>query len=227
MLIEAVGVSRTYDGPPPVEAVRGVDLGIGAEEHVAIMGASGSGKSTLLNLLGLLDRPTSGNLRLAGHDIGDLGERQRTTLRASLVGFVFQQFHLLADRSARENVALALTIRGVGRAERLRRATEALDRVGLAHRAGATARQLSGGEQQRVAIARAIIGGPTLLLADEPTGNLDTSTGRDILDAFDRLHDDGQAVVVVTHDRATARRADRLLSMRDGCLRDGRDGDLP
>lgn len=218
MLIRAEGLAKVYDGPPRVSALGGVDFEIAAGEHVAVVGPSGCGKSTLLNLLGMLDLPTAGTLRFDGCDISTLDERQRTKSRAKTIGFVFQQFHLLPDRTSVDNVALPLLYRGICARERRKRAEDALDQVSMAHRALSTPRALSGGEQQRVAIARAIVTRPKILLADEPTGNLDTRTGRLILDTFGQLHDVGHTLVVVTHDAATAERASRTLRLSDGML---------
>lgn len=174
-VIELQGIWRTYRGPPPLTALRGVDMTIGRGELVTVMGPSGSGKSTLLNLVGLLDRPTEGTYLLNGIDTGGLGERDRTALRGRRIGFVFQAFHLLASRSALDNVMLSMTYTGLPKRRRRQAALDMLDRAGLAGRAFAAAAQLSGGERQRVAIARALAGGPSLLLCNEPTG---TSTAR-------------------------------------------------
>lgn len=216
--LEVVDVTRTYEmGGTLVQALRGVSLRIDAGEFVAIVGPSGSGKTTLMNLLGCLDRPTSGQLRVDGVDATSLGDHGLATLRNSAVGFVFQSFQLLSRTSAVENVALPLIYRGLARRERRVRAEAALQAVGLGERMRHRPTQLSGGEQQRVAIARALVGQPRLLLADEPTGNLDSVTGAEVLHLFARLHDEQQvAVVLVTHDRDVAARADRQIRMRDG-----------
>jgi len=217
---EAVGVTREYQlGGVEVPALRGVSVTIPPGDHVAILGPSGSGKSTLMHLLGGLDRPTSGVLRIAGRDIRELGATELARLRNRTIGFVFQSFHLLPRTTAVDNVALPLVYAGVRAGDRRRRAEELLDRVGLHHRLRHRPNQLSGGEQQRVAIARALVTGPSLLLADEPTGNLDSATGADVLDLLEELNQEsGVAVVVVTHEREVAARAARQIRMRDGLV---------
>jgi len=225
--VEARDVARSYrlDGVS-VEALRGVTLSIDQGDYVAIVGPSGSGKSTLMHLLGCLDRPTSGSLLLGGRDVADLSDSELADLRNHTIGFVFQSFQLLGRTSALENVALPLVYRGLRRAERRVRAIAALDSVGLGHRLGHRPGQLSGGEQQRVAIARALVGEPTVLLADEPTGNLDTRSGADVMALLSRLNAErGVAVVVVTHDPEVAAHARRRIDVRDGLIeRDtGRD----
>jgi putative ABC transport system ATP-binding protein len=212
------GVGRTYPGPPTVSALHPTDLSVREGEWISITGPSGSGKSTLLHLLGLLDRPTSGIYELAGLDTTDLTDAAVTRIRGDQIGFVFQAFHLLQHRTALENVALALLYGPSARRQRNRRATEALRRVGLAHRLHALPTALSGGEQQRVAIARALVTEPKFLLADEPTGNLDSATAAGVLDLFSQLSADGQTIVVVTHDETVAARAGRRVSLRDGRL---------
>jgi putative ABC transport system ATP-binding protein len=219
-VVELVGVSRSFPGPPVVHAVRGVDLVIGRGDYVSIAGPSGSGKSTLLHVMGLLDRPTGGTYRLDGLDTRAMSERERAAWRGRRIGFVFQAFHLLAQRSVAENVELAMVYTGVPRRHRAERAREALDRVGLGHRVAFSPATLSGGERQRVAIARALVGGPSLLLADEPTGNLDSATASSILDLFDDLHRDGLTLAVVTHDEAVSRRAQRRVRTVDGSVRE-------
>ena len=219
-VVELKGVGRSFPGPPEVHAVMGVDLVIEAGEYVSIVGPSGSGKSTLLHLLGLLDQPTAGTYHLDGVDTSQMAEGERAAWRGAKIGFVFQAFHLLAHRTVLENVALAMVYTGVARRERGDRAREALERVGLAHRIDFSPATLSGGERQRVAIARALVGGPSLLLADEPTGNLDSVTAASILDLFDTLHDQGLTLAVVTHDEVVSRRAQRRVRTVDGHLRE-------
>jgi putative ABC transport system ATP-binding protein len=210
------GVEMTYPGPPPVHALRPVHIAIGAGEYVTVVGPSGSGKSTFLNVLGLLDRPTAGTYELDGMDVGSLPERDRTAVRGRRIGFVFQAFHLLQHRSATENVALAMLYSGTPRAARIAAARNALDTVGLTHRADALPRTMSGGEQQRVAIARALVHGPSLLLCDEPTGNLDSARAGEVLALLDELHLGGMTIVVITHDSAVAARGERSLTIKDG-----------
>jgi putative ABC transport system ATP-binding protein len=218
--IEAVDVTRTYelDGLR-VDALRGVTLRIDSGEFVAVIGPSGSGKSTLMHLLGCLDRPTAGELRVGGRDVSTMSDGELAELRNATVGFVFQSFQLLPRTSALDNVALPLVYRGIRRGERKQRAEAALRAVGLGHRMRHRPTQLSGGEQQRVAIARALVGEPQVLLADEPTGNLDTRTGDEVMTILERLNDErGVAVVLVTHEADVARRARRQLHVRDGLI---------
>ena len=215
--IVATDVTRTYelDGVS-VAALRGVSLTVGRADYVAVVGSSGSGKSTLMHLLGGLDRPTSGRLMIGGRDVSTLSPPEMARLRNETIGFVFQSFHLLPRTSALDNVGLPLVYRGIGRRERRARAAEMLQRVGLAHRLEHRPNQMSGGEQQRVAVARALVTDPSVLLADEPTGNLDTVTGQSVLALLESLNDDGVSVVLVTHDRDVAARARRQIVMRDG-----------
>ena len=218
--VEAIGVTRTYplEGVE-VHALRGVDLRIDAGEFVAIVGPSGSGKSTLMHLLGCLDKPTGGSLRIGGREVASLNENELATLRNETIGFVFQSFQLLARTTAVDNVALPLVYGGVGRRERRDRAVAALTSVGLEHRLSHRPAQMSGGEQQRVAIARALVGNPQVLLADEPTGNLDTSNGAEVMAILERLNAErGVAVVLVTHDHEIAERARRQVYFRDGLI---------
>lgn len=210
------GLARTYAGSSPVEALKPFDLLIGAGEMVAVVGPSGSGKSTLLNVMGLLDRPTAGEYRLAGFGTAELSEKQRSGLRAHRIGFVFQSFHLVSYADAVGNVETGLLYQSVGRRERRRRAVEVLERVGLASRMWALPSEMSGGERQRVAIARALVRAPSLMLCDEPTGNLDTDTGDQILGLLAELHAAGQTVVIITHDPAVAAHAQRTVEIRDG-----------
>ncbi|MGW3149504.1 ABC transporter ATP-binding protein [Streptomyces sp. NPDC001177] len=221
-VIELNDVRRTFDLDPPVHALRGVDLTVRRGEHLSVVGPSGSGKSTLLNILGLLDRPTSGSYQLDGVETTELGERERASLRGSRIGFVFQSFHLLPYRTVDENVMLAEVYRrsrpGHGRAGRPQRAREVLERVGIGHRSGFQPGRLSGGERQRVAIARALLSDPALLLCDEPTGNLDSENTASVLDLFDALCAQGMTLVVITHDEAVSQRAGRRVRITDGQL---------
>ena len=218
--LEAVDVTRSYslDGVT-VEALRGVSMTVERGDYAAVVGPSGSGKSTLMHLLGGLDRPTTGVLRVDGRDIAELSEDELASVRNATIGFVFQAFQLLGRTSAVDNVAMPLVYRGLRRSERRRRAREALERVGMGHRLDHRPGQLSGGEQQRVAIARALVGDPQVLLADEPTGNLDTRTGEEVMALLEQLNrEQGVAVVLVTHDREVAARAFRQIRVRDGLL---------
>jgi putative ABC transport system ATP-binding protein len=217
-VVELVGLARVFPTEPPVHALRHVDLTVRTGDHVAVVGASGSGKSTLLNVLGLLDRPTTGTYLLDGIDTAALSDRQRAGERGRRIGFVFQSFHLLSHRSVEENVMLAELYRGEARSGRFERAVTALEQVGLGHRIGFLPTKLSGGERQRVAIARAIVGTPSLLLCDEPTGNLDSENTDSVLDLFDELGRNGLTILVITHDSTVADRARRVVRMIDGNL---------
>ncbi len=216
-IIRLEGVGRTFHvGDQDVHALVGVDERIAPGEHVAIMGPSGSGKSTLLNIVGCLDRPTAGRYYLEGREVGALGPAELTSVRRHQIGFVFQFFHLIPRLTAVENVELPMVFAGMPRAERRRRSNEALSAVGLDHRLDHVPDQLSGGERQRVALARATIMEPAILLADEPTGNLDSASGKVVLEMLDDLNDRGLTLVVVTHDPKVAQRADRIIVLVDG-----------
>jgi putative ABC transport system ATP-binding protein len=218
-IIEMTGVRKTYaTGAVEVEALRGVSLTIGDGEFVAIAGPSGSGKSTLMHILGCLDVPTSGSYRLAGGDVGTLPESHLAMIRNQRIGFVFQQFNLLASMTALRNVELPLVYAGVPRQERRARAAESLTRVGLADRMAHRPGELSGGQQQRVAVARALVTGPSLILADEPTGNLDSASSADVLGLFSELHAAGRTIVLITHEHDIAARAQRVVLMHDGAV---------
>ncbi|HTV99310.1 MAG TPA: ABC transporter ATP-binding protein [Streptosporangiaceae bacterium] len=220
-LIELTDVCKTYrTGSVKVPALAGITLSVEEGEYVAVMGPSGSGKSTLMHILGCLDVPTSGSYRLAGEDVGEMSEAQLADVRNRRVGFVFQQFNLLASMPAWRNVELPLTYRGGSRAERRERAITALNRVGLGDRVQHRPGELSGGEQQRVAIARALVTQPDLLLADEPTGNLDSASTAEILGLLDELHGSERTVVVITHEADVACRSQRTVRMLDGLVSD-------
>lgn len=223
-VIDTRGLAKTYPGDPDVHALLPTDLLVHPGDYLAVGGRSGSGKSTLLNLLGLLDTPTAGSYRLDGIDTHALDENERTALRGLRIGFVFQDFQLLPAHSAADNVALGLLYTGVHPRARADAAHDALARVGLTRRAEALPTTLSGGERQRVAIARALVGDPSLLLCDEPTGNLDSHNAARILDLIDELNDTGTTVVVITHDQTTAARAHDNLTIRDGLVQP-RDAD--
>ena len=216
-LIELRGVRKVYDiGAEQVRALDGVDLDIQAGEYVAIMGSSGSGKSTLMNLLGCLDTPSDGHYSLNGKAVETLDDEELAAIRNREIGFVFQTFNLLPRTTALHNVELPLVYGGITRAERRRRAAEALERVGLADRSRHMPNELSGGQRQRVAIARALVNKPSILLADEPTGNLDSATSTEIMALFDELHRAGNTVILVTHENDIAEHAERRVTLRDG-----------
>jgi len=219
VVIQLQDVTKTYrSGKLEVEALRGVSLAIHRSEYVAVMGPSGSGKSTLMNLIGCLDRATSGTFILDGDRVSDLDEGKLANVRLKKLGFIFLGFNLLARTDAIKNVALPLFYAGVSGRERQRRAMEVLAEVGLTDRAKHKPSELSGGQQQRVAIARALINDPAVLLADEPTGNLDTKTSADIMALFDKLHESGRTIIMVTHDENVARRARRIIRLLDGLI---------
>jgi putative ABC transport system ATP-binding protein len=221
-IIEMRDVGKTYaTGTVEVEALRGVSITIGDGEFVAVAGPSGSGKSTLMHIIGCLDVPTSGSYRLAGGDVGTLPESHLANIRNRRIGFVFQQFNLLPRMTAQRNVELPLVYAGLGRHERRERAAAALARVGLADRVEHRPGELSGGQQQRVAVARALVTDPALILADEPTGNLDSASSADVLALFTELHAAGRTIVLITHERDVAARAQRTVLMHDGTVLDG------
>ena len=224
MILELSHIEKDYGTPSsPVPVLHDVNLTLEKGEYLAIMGPSGSGKSTLMNILGYLDVPTRGVYRFDGEDNTRASDSKMATVRNQKIGFVFQSFHLLPQRRAWENVALPLLYAGVGRKERKKRAIEALERMGLADRVDFYPTQLSGGQCQRVAIARAMVTHPLLLLADEPTGALDSKSGQQIMDIFDELHAQGMTIVMITHERAIAERAERILYIYDGYLKGGED----
>lgn len=216
-IIRIEGLSKHYKiGDEIIKALNGVDLTIGKNEYVALMGPSGSGKSTIMNIIGCLDTPTSGRYFLNGPDVAKLSDNELAEIRNKEIGFVFQTFNLLPRYSALDNVALPLVYSGIPREERQRRAKEALESVGLADRMHHKPNELSGGQRQRVAVARALVNRPSIILADEPTGNLDTKTSHEIMGLFDQIHTAGNTIVIVTHEEDIARMARRIVRMRDG-----------
>jgi putative ABC transport system ATP-binding protein len=215
-VLDVDGVTKTYPGEPPVQALREVNLTIGQGELVGIVGSSGSGKTTLLQLMGTLDRPTSGHVRITGLDVATMADEDIAYLRATRIGFIFQQFFLAEHATVLDNVADGLLYAGIPLKQRRQSALDALELVGLAHRPHARPTQLSGGQRQRVAIARALVGQPAIVLADEPTGNLDQATGQSILALIDQLHQAGSTIVVITHDHAIAERMSRKVEIVDG-----------
>ena len=218
-IIEMLGITKTYDtGKIKVEALKGIDLVVGKGEFVAVVGPSGSGKSTLLNLIGCLDTPTGGTYMLGGEAVAGLDRDQLADVRNRRVGFVFQNFNLLPQLTALENVEMPMLFGGISRRERRRRAMEHLDRVGLGDRVEHRPTELSGGQMQRVAIARALAMEPDIILADEPTGNLDTGSGSDVMSLMSELWGQGRTLVVVTHDKTLAQRAGRVVEIRDGVV---------
>jgi len=228
-VIELAEITKTYrTGSLQVAALRGIDLRIDAGEYVAVMGPSGSGKSTLMHIIGCLDLPTSGRYRLAGEDVAELPEAALAEIRNRRVGFVFQQFNLLPSLPAWRNVELPLLYAGMPREQRKQQALAELARVGLADRVAHRPGELSGGQQQRVAVARALVGDPALILADEPTGNLDSTATAEVLALFDELHAQGRTIVLITHEAEVAARAQRIVQVRDGLIHNGpvRNGSL-
>jgi len=217
-VLELQEVAKRYIGDPPVDALRGVSLTIREGELVAIVGQSGSGKTTLVHVMGTLERPTWGVVRVAGQDVSEMSDRELSGLRAWRLGFVFQQFFLLDGLSVLENVANGLLYRAVGQAERRSLAVRALERVGLGHRLGHQPNKLSGGERQRVAIARAVVGEPAVILADEPTGNLDSASGASIVELFRDLNDEGRTIVIITHNHEIAGSIPHNVELRDGLI---------
>jgi putative ABC transport system ATP-binding protein len=216
-VLELEAVTKSY-GDPPIRSLQGVSFSVGAGELVAVAGPSGSGKSTLLHLMGTLERPTSGRVAITGLDVAELRDRELATVRATRIGFIFQQFFLAEHSSVLDNVADGLLYAGVAAAERREQAANALIAVGLGERLKASPPQLSGGERQRVAIARALVGAPAVVLADEPTGNLDSTTGGQIMDLIEELNDQGATIVVITHEHAIADRCPRRIQLLDGSV---------
>ena len=218
VVLDLKGVVKEYPGTPPIRALAGVDLTVRAGELVGVVGPSGSGKSTLLHVMGTLDRPTSGEVRVAGYDISELSDRDLSAVRARNIGFVFQQFHLLDGYTALDNVADGLLYTGMSSMERRQLAAEALERVGLGNRISHPSNKLSGGERQRVAVARAVLGRPAIVMADEPTGNLDSKSSDAIVELLEELNGEGITLVVITHNPEIAERFPRQVSLRDGLI---------
>ncbi len=220
-VVEARNLGRDYKfGEESIHALKGVTFDVGEKDYVAVVGPSGCGKSTLLNLLGVVDSPSQGTVRIRGHDVGSMRDREATSFRLHNIGFVFQRFYLMPTLSALENIELPMAEAGKKKGERVARGRELLAYVGLGHRERHRPSQLSGGEQQRVAIARALANNPAILLADEPTGELDAKTGGEVISLFERLNGDGTTIIVVTHDEVLARAAHRRIHMRDGSIVD-------
>ena len=217
-VMELIGVRKSYAGNPPVEALRGIDLTINEGELIGLVGTSGSGKSTMLNIMGALDHPTEGKVRIQGQDLSALSDRQLSSLRGRRIGFIFQQFHLIAGLSLVENVATGVLYQGASRSQRIKNGIRLLTQVGLGNRLDHLPHQLSGGEQQRVAVARALMGEPAIILADEPTGNLDSKTSEEIVKLLHQLNKDGSTIIVVTHDRELARSFPGMVTLRDGLV---------
>jgi putative ABC transport system ATP-binding protein len=224
VLLELQGINKTYHTDEvETHALRDIDLAIERGEYVSIEGPSGCGKSTLLSIIGLLDAPTNGNYTLNARAVGSLSTGERAAIRNREIGFIFQNFNLIGDLTIEENIELPLTYRGVSKGERRRRVSEVLERVNIAHRARHYPSQLSGGQQQRVAVARALAGNPSVLLADEPTGNLDSVHGEAVMELLAELHESGSTIVMVTHDRRFARYAQRVVGLLDGRLADAKE----
>lgn len=219
VVMELIEVGKSYPGNPPVEALRGINLVVHRGELLALVGTSGSGKSTMLNIMGALDRPTSGKLCVDGQDLSNFSDRELSTLRGSRIGFIFQQFHLIAGLSVLENVSTGLLYQGINRSLRMEKATQLLSRVGLGDRMTHLPHELSGGQQQRVAIARALMGDPAIVLADEPTGNLDSETSEEIMGLIHQLNEGGSTIVVVTHDGELARSLPGVVTLLDGVVK--------
>lgn len=217
-VMELIGVQKSYAGNPPVEALRGIDLTINEGELIGLVGTSGSGKSTMLNIMGALDHPTEGNVRIQGQDLSALSDRQLSSLRGRRIGFIFQQFHLITGLSLVENVATGVLYQGASRSQRIKNGIRLLTKVGLGNRLDHLPHQLSGGEQQRVAVARALMGEPAIILADEPTGNLDSKTSEGIVKLLHQLNEDGSTIIVVTHDRELASSFPGMVTLRDGLV---------